>query len=132
MSQVKPLGPRPVKGLDEPLEVYEVIGVRHRRSRLQAAAARGLTRFVGRDKEIEQLCHGSTRRKPAMVRLLRSLASLAWESRACSTSLPIPTASQDWLIVECGSVSYGKATPYLPVVDLLKAYFKIQDRDNIA
>jgi len=34
------------------------------------------------------------------------------------------------LIVESGSVSYGKATPYLPVIDLLKAYFKIQDRDN--
>ena len=36
----------------------------------------------------------------------------------------------DWLIVESGSVSYGKATPYLPLIDLLKAYFKIQDRDN--
>jgi predicted ATPase len=34
------------------------------------------------------------------------------------------------LIVESGSVSYGKATPYLPVIDLLKAYFKVQDRDN--
>ena len=29
-----------------------------------------------------------------------------------------------------GSVSYGKATPYLPVIDLLKAYFKIEDRDD--
>src|SRR6184192_2729150 len=36
----------------------------------------------------------------------------------------------DWLIVESGSVSYGKATPSLPLIDLLKAYFKIQDRDN--
>ena len=34
------------------------------------------------------------------------------------------------MIVESGSVSYGKATPYLPLIDLLKAYFKIQDRDN--
>ena len=38
--------------------------------------------------------------------------------------------TQDWLIVESGSVSYGKATPYLPLIDLLKAYFKIHDRDN--
>jgi predicted ATPase len=36
----------------------------------------------------------------------------------------------DWLILESGSVSYGKATPYLPLIDLLKAYFKINDRDN--
>ena len=32
--------------------------------------------------------------------------------------------------MESGSVSYGKATPYLPLIDLLKAYFKIHDRDN--
>ena len=38
--------------------------------------------------------------------------------------------TQGWLIVESGSVSYGKATPYLPLIDLLKAYFKIHDRDN--
>jgi tetratricopeptide (TPR) repeat protein len=37
---------------------------------------------------------------------------------------------QGWLILESGSVSYGKATAYLPVIDLLKRYFKIQDRDD--
>ncbi len=52
---VKPLGQRPVKGLDAPLEVFEVVGAGTVRSRLQAAAARGLTRFVGRDAELEQL-----------------------------------------------------------------------------
>src|SRR5262249_48977060 len=36
----------------------------------------------------------------------------------------------DWLILESGSVSYGKATPYLPLIDLLKAYFKITGRDD--
>src|SRR5207237_5280975 len=45
--QVKPLGPVSVKGLTEPVEVFEVTGVGLARSRLQAAAARGLTRFVG-------------------------------------------------------------------------------------
>jgi predicted ATPase len=38
---------------------------------------------------------------------------------------------QDWLILEASSVSYGKATSYLPVIDLLKGYFKIQDRDDL-
>src|SRR5207244_4636508 len=36
---------------------------------------------------------------------------------------------QDWLVLEASSVSYGKATSYLPVIDLLKGYFKIGDRD---
>jgi len=52
---VKALGPMPVKGLAEPVEVYEVTGAGVLRTRLQAAAAHGLTRFVGRDAEIETL-----------------------------------------------------------------------------
>jgi class 3 adenylate cyclase len=55
--EVKSLGPVPVKGLAEPIEVYEVMGGRPVRTRLQALAARGLTRFVGRDTEVEQLHH---------------------------------------------------------------------------
>jgi class 3 adenylate cyclase len=53
--EVKPLGPVPVRGLGVPVEVYEATGAGAVRSRLQAAAARGLTRFVGRDAEVEQL-----------------------------------------------------------------------------
>src|SRR5262249_43718538 len=52
---VKGLGPTAVKGLSEPGEVYELAGAGTARSRLQAAAARGLTKFVGRDAELETL-----------------------------------------------------------------------------
>src|SRR3984893_2828810 len=52
---VKSLGPVPVKGLADPVEVYEVTGAGPARTRLQASARRGLTRFVGRDAELEQL-----------------------------------------------------------------------------
>jgi class 3 adenylate cyclase len=52
----KSLGPVVVKGLGEPVEVYEVTGAASMRSRFRAAATRGLTRFVGRDAEVEQLC----------------------------------------------------------------------------
>ena len=53
--EVTPLGAMPVKGLPAPVEAYELTGAGPRRSRLSAAAARGLTRFVGRDAELEQL-----------------------------------------------------------------------------
>ena len=53
--EVKSLGPFPVKGLVAPVEVYELTGTGAVRSRLQAAASRGLTRFVGRDAEVEHL-----------------------------------------------------------------------------
>ena len=53
--QVTPLGPVPVKGFAEPVEVFELSGASALRRRLQAAAARGLTRFVGRQPELEAL-----------------------------------------------------------------------------
>src|SRR5439155_838316 len=52
--EVKPLGPVLVKGVEAPIEVYELVGAGPLRSRLQAAAARGLTRFVGREGELDQ------------------------------------------------------------------------------
>ena len=61
--EVKPLGAMPVKGLEAPIEVYELTGAGPVRSRLQAAAARGLTRFVGRDGELEQLAPGAGARR---------------------------------------------------------------------
>ena len=53
--QVKALGPVAVKGLADPVEVFELVGAGSTRTRLQAFAARGLTRFVGRQAELEAL-----------------------------------------------------------------------------
>jgi class 3 adenylate cyclase len=55
MVRVNALGPVPIKGLSEPVEVFELSGVSGIRRRLQAAAVRGLTRFVGRETELEDL-----------------------------------------------------------------------------
>src|SRR4029434_2058272 len=53
--EVKPLGPLPVRGLEASLEVYELTRAATIRSRFQAAAARGLNRFVGREPELDYL-----------------------------------------------------------------------------
>ena len=52
LIQVTALGPVPVKGLAEPVEVFELVGASALRRRLQVAAARGLTHFVGRQTEL--------------------------------------------------------------------------------
>ena len=88
--QVKSLGPVNVKGMSDAVEVYEVTGAGAARSRLQAAAARGLTRFVGRDAETEQLRKALEQARAATVRWLPWSVSLGSESRGCSTSLPTP------------------------------------------
>jgi predicted ATPase/class 3 adenylate cyclase len=129
--QVKTLGPVPVKGMSEPVEVYEVIGAGPVRSRLQAAAARGFTRFVGRTAEFETLCQALERAGAGHGQVVAIVGEpgvgksrLFWEFTHSRRTVA-------WLIVESGSVSYGKATAYLPVTDLLKAYFAIEDRDDV-
>ena len=125
--QVKSLGPVNVKGLPEPVEVYEVTGVGAARSRLQAAAARGLTRFVGRDAETEQLRKALEQARADHGQVVGVVGEPGLGKSRLFFEFIHSHRTQGWLILESGSVSYGKATPYLPVIDLLKAYFKIQD-----
>jgi class 3 adenylate cyclase/tetratricopeptide (TPR) repeat protein len=128
--QVKPLGPVNVKGLPEPVEVYEVTGVGAARSRLQAAAARGLTRFVGRDAETEELRKALEQARSEHGQVVGVVGEPGLGKSRLFFEFIHSHRTQGWLILESGSVSYGKATPYLPVIDLLKAYFDIQDRDD--
>ena len=128
---VKPLGPVPVKGLAEAVDVYEVTGAGPARTRLQAATRRGLTRFVGRDAEVEQLCRAQQLAGTGHGQV----AALVGEAGVGKSRLVYEFTHshrlQGWLVLESASVSYGKATSYLPVIDLLKGYFKIQDRDDL-
>ena len=112
------------------MEVFELVGAGPTRTRLQAAAARGLTRFVGRQPEIEALRQALERAgcRPRSGRGGHRRAGVG-KSRLFYEFTHSPR-TQGWLILESHSVSYGKATPYLPVRDLLKAYFQIDDRDE--
>jgi class 3 adenylate cyclase/tetratricopeptide (TPR) repeat protein len=129
--EVKPLGPVLVKGLAEPLEIYEVTGAGPTRTRLQVAAGRGLTRFIGRDAELEQL----GRAQQLAANGHGQVAAVVGEAGVGKSRLVYEFTHshrlQDWLVLESASVSYGKATSYLPVIDLLKGYFKIQGRDDV-
>ena len=128
--QVKPFGPVNVKGLAEPVEVYEVTGAGAVRSRLQASAARGLTRFVGRDAEVEHLRLALEKAGQGQGQVVAVVGEPGFGKSRLFYEFTHSHRSRGWLILETGSVSYGKASAYLPVIDLLKAYFKIQDRDD--
>ena len=59
--EVKSLGLVPVKGLETPIEVYDLVGADPQGSRLHASSGRGLTHFVGRDREVDALAKGLAR-----------------------------------------------------------------------
>ena len=126
----KALGPTRVKGVSEPVQrVFEVIGLGPLRTRLQRAAGRGLTRFVGREREMEALLacramakdgHGQIAAAMAVAGTGKSRLFLEFKS----------TSAAGWMVLEAFSVSHGKASAYLPVIDLLHSYFKIVGEDD--
>jgi class 3 adenylate cyclase/tetratricopeptide (TPR) repeat protein len=127
---VNPLGARPVKGLDAPIEVFEVVGAGTVRSRLQAAAARGLTRFVGRDAELEQLRHALGAAGTGHGQVVAVVGDPGVGKSRLFWEFTHSHRTQGWLIVESSSVSYGKATAFLPLIELLRAYFQIEASDD--
>jgi class 3 adenylate cyclase/tetratricopeptide (TPR) repeat protein len=128
--QVTPLGPVPVKGLPAPVEVYELVGAGPARTRLQAFAARGLTPFVGRQAELAALHQALAQAEAGHGQVVAVTGEPGvGKTRLFHEFLHAPR-THGWLRLESSSASYGKATPYLPLIDLLKAYFQLEDRDD--
>ncbi|MCZ6872682.1 MAG: AAA family ATPase, partial [bacterium] len=128
--QVASLGPVPVKGLSAPVEVYELVGASGVRRRLQASAARGLTRFVGRQSELEALYQAQAQAGAGAGQMVAAVGEAGVGKSRLFYEFLHSHRTQDWLILESSSVSYGKATAYLPLIDLLKSYFKIDSHDD--
>jgi class 3 adenylate cyclase/tetratricopeptide (TPR) repeat protein len=123
------LGPTKVKGVTEPVNVYEVIRLGPLRTRLQRAAARGYTRFVGRDREMEALRHAAEQARASRGQIVAVMADagvgksrLFFEFKATSQS--------GWLVLDALALSHEKATAYAPLLDLLHVYFRITPEDD--
>ena len=126
---LKPLGPTRIKGVTDPVNVYEVTGLGPLRTRLQRAAGRGLTKFVGREREMEAMSHAAERAKSGRGQIVAAIAEagtgksrLLFEFKAKNQS--------GWMVLEAFSVSHGKASAFFPVIDLLHGYFRIVSADD--
>ena len=128
--QVTSRGPVPVKGLAAPIEIFELAGASPVRSRLHAAASRGLTRFVGRDAEIELLRQALGRAGEGHGQVVAVVGEPGVGKSRLVWEFTHSHRSQGWLVLETASVSYGKETTYFPVIELLRSYFGIEPRDD--
>ena len=130
LVQVHALGPIPVKGLAEPMEVYELVGASALRQRLQAAVARGLTPFVGRQHELDALHQALEHAGAGHGQVVALVGEAGVGKSRLVYECPHSHRTEGWLVLESASVSYGKATPYFPVIDLLKRYMHVEDADE--
>jgi len=127
---VTPLGPVPVRGSAEPVAVYELTGPGPARYRLQAAAVRGLSRFVGRDAELDQLRHALERVRAGQGRLVALVGEAGvGKSRIIREFVEGPWIA-DALVLEGRPVAHRKTTSWLPIIDALGRYFRIESRDD--
>ena len=127
---LRPLGPAHVKGISEPINVHEVVGLGPLRTRLQRSAGRGLSKFVGRAKEKEALKSAAVRARSGAGQIVAVVAEpgvgksrLFFEFKA--------EVQSEWTVLEAFSVSHGKGSAYLPIVELLHSYFEISGEDSV-
>src|SRR5262249_56784341 len=113
------LGEAKVKGVTEPIPIYEVLGVGPLRTRLQVAARQGLVRFVGRQSELKQLQKALEHAKVGHGQIVGVMGEPGVGKSRLFYEFKL-TSHSGCLVLEAYSVSYGKASPYLPLLELLK------------
>jgi tetratricopeptide (TPR) repeat protein len=125
----KPLGPTRVKGVSEPINLYEVTGFGPLRTRLQRSAGRGLTKFVGREREMEALKHAAEQASAGRGQIVAVMADAGTGKSRLFYEFKV-TSQSGWMVLEAFSVSHGKATAYLPLLELLRDYCRIGADDD--
>jgi class 3 adenylate cyclase/predicted ATPase len=127
----KDLGKTQIKGMEEPLHIYEVLGAGPLRTRLQVSATRrGLTRFVGRQSEMEQLQKTLEQTKAGRGQIVGVMGEPGLGKSRLFYEFVGAYGRTPLLVLQAYSVSHGKASPYLPLIELLKSYFRIEPPDN--
>ncbi len=126
----KPLGPRPVKGLDTFVEVYEITAARAVRLRFHSAVARGLTPFVGRGQELARLEEALAQAAGGDGQVVAVVGEPGVGKSRLYWEFVHSHRTTGWLILESGCFAHGQRTPYLPIIDLLRVYFHIERRDD--
>ena len=124
------LGEFNVAGVVEPVPVYEVLGLGPYHSRLEIAAARGLTRFVGRDEEMEALRLSLEEVRAGKGQVVGVVGEPGVGKSRLVLEFKVSPRTHDCLVVEAGCLSYGKAMPFHPIIHLLKQYFHIEEGDS--
>jgi class 3 adenylate cyclase/predicted ATPase len=124
------LGRLALKGVKEPIRVYELQGIGKLRTKLDVSRARGFSRFVGRADEMASLeaalgraiqCNGQVVGVVAHPGLGKSRLCFEFAERCRARGITV---------YEAHGVSHGKLIPFLPILELFRAFFRITDQDG--
>jgi class 3 adenylate cyclase/tetratricopeptide (TPR) repeat protein len=127
--RTRDLGATAVKGLREPLHIFELEGVGALRTRFDLSRARGLARFVGRVDELRSLEAALDRCREGNGQVVGVVAEAGvGKSRLCF-EFAERCRARGLAVYEGHAVAHGKNIPFLPILQVFRAYFGIAERD---
>jgi class 3 adenylate cyclase/tetratricopeptide (TPR) repeat protein/predicted transcriptional regulator len=125
--EFKPLGEKELKGKEESVKSYQLLRVGNIKTRLGVSEMRGLTPFVGRQKELDQLveCYGRAKKGQGQVIGIVGEPGVGKSRLLLQFRNLLPQGEYNYLEGEC--LHYGEAMAYLPIVNALRVYFDIEE-----
>jgi len=124
------MGQKKVKGKTEPVKVFQVIATSSRRTRFDVSAERGLTSFIGREKELELLLDGFDRAKQGRGQAFSIMAEAGVGKSRLLYEFRKAIANEDVTFLEGKCLSYSRGIAYHPIIDLYKSNFDIKENDD--
>jgi class 3 adenylate cyclase/tetratricopeptide (TPR) repeat protein len=125
-----PLGKVPVKGKEEPQEAYVLLRPTGVETRIAVASARGLTRFVGRRKELKALGEALEEAKSGSGQVLGIVGEAGVGKSRLLLELRQSLPPEESIYLEGRCLHFGAAMPYLPFLDVLRSYFRVEESDH--
>lgn len=126
------LGKKEVKGKEELVKIYRVISPSTRRTRFDVSAERGLTPFVGRERELELLLDGFERAKGGRGQAFSIVSEAGMGKSRLLYEFRKAVTNEEVTFLEGRCLSYGRDVPYHPVIDTLKSSFDMREGDGDA
>ncbi|KPK24898.1 MAG: hypothetical protein AMK69_15510 [Nitrospira bacterium SG8_3] len=124
------LGAKKVKGKKEPISLYRVIAPSTRRTRFDVSAERGLTPFVGRDRDLELLRDGFERARAGKGQAFSIISEAGVGKSRLLYEFRKAVTDEDVIFLEGKCLSYSRGVAYHPIIDILKSNFDIQEADG--
>ena len=124
------LGEKEIKGKQEAVKIYQVIGPSTRRTRFDVSADRGLTSFVGRERELEFLLDTFERAKSGRGQAVSIVAEAGLGKSRLLYEFRKAVSSEDVTFLEGRCLSYSRGIAFYPIIDILKANFDIRENDR--
>jgi class 3 adenylate cyclase/tetratricopeptide (TPR) repeat protein len=126
------LGAKEIKGKKDPVNVFRVIALSTRRTRFDVSAERGLTPFVGRERELELLLDGFERSKTGRGQAFSIVAEAGVGKSRLLYEFRKAVSSEDVIFQEGKCLSYSQGVAYHPIIDIVKSNFDIKEGDGDA